>query len=265
MSEANDSLPPKQRREYILTQLHAQGRLEVARLATELGIAEETVRRDFRRLEGEGKLRRAHGGALPLESEIQSVEDLGKPRITPTPLSGAAAAMLPEAGWVFLDGGVDIEGAAGLISEGARLSVVAGSVGCSLSASSRSSVSVVSLGGEAEGVRGIYRGAWALENLRRYFFDLCFLEVQGIAGSGELLTADTSEAAVRRRVLERSARRVGVWNGEQSAAARVAFGGLDDLDALIVPWNAELDELGDVELPALVHAEPGESQSYSAV
>lgn len=262
MNESGESLQPQSRREYFLEKLAQYGRLEVGALAAELGIAEETVRRDFRRLEKEGKLRRAHGGALPLESEVQFVENLGKPRVVPTELSKVAATMLPEAGWIFLDGGTNVEGAAGLIPESARFSVVAGSVGCALSASTRKGVSVVSLGGAAAGERGIYTGAWALKNLQNYFFDVCFLEVQGIASSGELLTADVSEAAVRRTVLERSGRRVAVWDGKNLSAAKVSFGHLGTIDTLVVPENTEIEQLREItELPNLVYAGASPAQT----
>ncbi|MGO1538454.1 MAG: DeoR family transcriptional regulator [Leucobacter sp.] len=260
MRDAERPLTPKLRRGYILEQLSQLGRLEVGALAVKIGVAEETIRRDFRRLENDGKLRRAHGGALPLESEMQFASDLGKLQATATPLSAAVAARLPAAGWIYLDGGPDIEGASTLLPEREGMFVVAGSVGSSLGASARDQLSVVSLGGTATGRRGIYTGAWALANLRRYFFDASFLEVQAIASSGELLTSDAAEAAVRRVVLERSRQSVGVWTGEDAPTARVAYGRLSDLDTLIVPRSldaARLRELGQgaSELPTLVYAD----------
>ncbi len=52
----------------ILTQLQARGALRVAELTARFGVAEETVRRDLRRLSEQGKLRRAHGGAVRMDA-----------------------------------------------------------------------------------------------------------------------------------------------------------------------------------------------------
>lgn len=53
----------------ILTLLRHRGTLRVADLTTQFGVTEETVRRDLRRLSAEGKLRRAHGGAVLIDAK----------------------------------------------------------------------------------------------------------------------------------------------------------------------------------------------------
>lgn len=46
----------------------SEGRVEVASVARERGVAVETVRRDLSGLERRGLVRRTHGGAYPVES-----------------------------------------------------------------------------------------------------------------------------------------------------------------------------------------------------
>src|SRR6478672_8179153 len=48
--------------------LDADGRIDVADVATRLGVAQETIRRDLRTMESAGRLQRVHGGAVRMAS-----------------------------------------------------------------------------------------------------------------------------------------------------------------------------------------------------
>ena len=56
-----------ERHKRILELLSAEGAVMVSRLSIELGVTEETVRRDLEKLEAQELLCRTHGGALPIE------------------------------------------------------------------------------------------------------------------------------------------------------------------------------------------------------
>src|SRR5829696_8700714 len=53
-----------ERREAILDALARDGKVIAARLVEELGVSEDTVRRDLRELAAHGLVQRVHGGAL---------------------------------------------------------------------------------------------------------------------------------------------------------------------------------------------------------
>ena len=54
-----------QRKQLLLTRLQQDGQIVAKAFSEELGISEDTVRRDLRELAAEGRLQRVHGGALP--------------------------------------------------------------------------------------------------------------------------------------------------------------------------------------------------------
>ena len=56
------------RQHQILALARSQGEVDVLKLAAELGVAPETLRRDLRQLEQHGLVRRTHGGAYPVET-----------------------------------------------------------------------------------------------------------------------------------------------------------------------------------------------------
>ena len=57
-----------ERQHQIVALARQQGEVEVAKLAAELNVSAETIRRDLRLLEKHGLLRRTHGGAYPVET-----------------------------------------------------------------------------------------------------------------------------------------------------------------------------------------------------
>ena len=57
------------RHRWLLDELNERGSLRTSEIAERAGVAEETIRRDFEKLESEGMLRRAHGGAVRLEAD----------------------------------------------------------------------------------------------------------------------------------------------------------------------------------------------------
>lgn len=59
-----------QRRSALLTRLESDGRIVVKDLATELGVTEDSLRRDLRELAAADLCQRVYGGALPVSPAI---------------------------------------------------------------------------------------------------------------------------------------------------------------------------------------------------
>lgn len=55
----------EERQSIILNKLHTSGKVVVSRLAVELNVSEDTVRRDLLDLDQKGLLKRVFGGAIP--------------------------------------------------------------------------------------------------------------------------------------------------------------------------------------------------------
>ena len=56
-----------ERQKKILDTLSRDGSVFVSKLSSELGVTEETIRRDLEKLEKQESLRRTHGGAVPID------------------------------------------------------------------------------------------------------------------------------------------------------------------------------------------------------
>ena len=67
----------RQRKELLLSRLKQDGQIVAKSLSEELGLSEDTIRRDLRELAGEGLLQRVHGGALPLATPLPASPAMG--------------------------------------------------------------------------------------------------------------------------------------------------------------------------------------------
>ena len=83
----NGPVDSESRQSQIVEYARTRGRVEVVPLASELGVATETIRRDLRVLAERRLVKRVHGGAIPFESaafesgvEYRSKVDLAQKR-----------------------------------------------------------------------------------------------------------------------------------------------------------------------------------------
>src|SRR4051812_49072029 len=97
---------PEARHALINRVLAEQGRLDVADVAEQLGVAPETVRRDLKALESIGMLRRVHGGAIPVDAEPKvPIPTLVVPSTAESAAAARVWAELPRRGTVLIGSG----------------------------------------------------------------------------------------------------------------------------------------------------------------
>ena len=89
---------PAQRRELLLARLERDGRLVAKDLAAELGVGEDSLRRDLRELAAAGLCQRVYGGALPISPAIADYATRGDLATDSKQRVAAAAARLVRPG-----------------------------------------------------------------------------------------------------------------------------------------------------------------------
>ncbi|MER5602119.1 DeoR/GlpR family DNA-binding transcription regulator, partial [Streptomyces sp. NPDC002265] len=95
-----------ERRDHLLGLLARDGKIVAKNVAADLGISEDSVRRDLRDLAAEGLCQRVYGGALPVSPAVadyaarQTVAPDGKRKV-----AGAAVALVRPDSALILDGG----------------------------------------------------------------------------------------------------------------------------------------------------------------
>ena len=94
-----------ERRQAILAALARDGKVVAARLVAELGVSEDTIRRDLRELAAQGLVQRVHGGALAPAPQPGSFAHRRETwNAEKAALAEAAVGLLAGARVVLLDG-----------------------------------------------------------------------------------------------------------------------------------------------------------------
>jgi DeoR family fructose operon transcriptional repressor len=200
------------RQTQILGMARNQGRVEVAELVSELGVAAETIRRDLRALVDRGVLRRVHGGAIAVETagyessvQYRTYAHAGQKRR----IAAAAAQLMHGAETVYIDEGSTPRLVAGeLTREGQQLTVITSSLLAADILADRPEVRTLLIGGRLRGRTKATVDDWALRMLSEFVIDLAFIGANGISRELGLTTPDPAVAAVKREAIRRSRRRV---------------------------------------------------------
>jgi DeoR/GlpR family transcriptional regulator of sugar metabolism len=196
----------RQRKQLILQRLKADGEIVAKTLSEELGLSEDTIRRDLRMLAAEGLLQRVHGGALPASAALgdfaarTQVEPEGKRAI-----GHAAAALVKPGKVVFLDGGTSCEQMALQLPETLQATVITHSPTIALALVAHPRVEVVLVGGRLFKHSVVAVGAAALEAIRQVHADSYFMGVTGVHPQTGLTTGDLEEAHIKRALMAQAA------------------------------------------------------------
>jgi DeoR/GlpR family transcriptional regulator of sugar metabolism/transposase len=196
-----------ERRDLLLARLARDGKLVARDLAAELGLSEDSLRRDLRELAAAGLCQRVYGGALPITPGVLStltarteVAADSKRRI------GAAAARLIAPGTtVILDGGsTALEVAKALPPDlDARIITIGATTAVALADHPR--VKVFLLGGELHKQLVSASGAAAAAAAEGVSADLALVTAPGIHPDEGLTTSEPDQAALDRIMISRAA------------------------------------------------------------
>jgi DeoR/GlpR family transcriptional regulator of sugar metabolism len=137
-----------ERKRQILDRLRRDGRLVAKDFALELGISEDTVRRDLRQLAAEGLLARVHGGALAHAPDLPDFQTRRAVALEEKARLAAAGARLVQPGMLlFLDGGTTHEALIPHLPRQAGLTVATHSPTLAAALEQRADVQVWLVGG----------------------------------------------------------------------------------------------------------------------
>ncbi|MEY2894213.1 MAG: hypothetical protein RJA98_4121 [Pseudomonadota bacterium] len=226
-----------QRKQLILSRLTRDGQFVAKSFSEELGISEDTVRRDLRELAAEGLLQRVHGGALPASAAVGDMRVRSQLAPDDKRLLGRAGAALVQAGQVvILDGGTTSLQVVAHLPVDLRATVVTHSPTVAVALAEHPHIEVLMLGGRLFRHSMVNVGASVIEAASRLRADLYLMGVTGVHAEAGLTTGDFEEAAVKRALHERAAETVVLASLDKlGAASPFTVAPLTALAALVVP------------------------------
>jgi DeoR/GlpR family transcriptional regulator of sugar metabolism len=195
-----------ERREMLVRRLRAEGKLVARDLAHELGLSEDSVRRDLRELASAGLCQRVYGGAVPVAAAAadyrsrQTVEPESKRRV-----AARAVRLIRPGDRVILDGGTTTLAVAHALAPDLSATVITHSPTIAAALVDHPTVEIVLLGGRIYKHSAVACGAATVEAAQAISADLFLLGVTGVHPEHGLTTGDPEEAAMKRALAGRAA------------------------------------------------------------
>jgi DeoR/GlpR family transcriptional regulator of sugar metabolism len=197
-----ESLLLQERHALILAQLAADGRVLAARLAQELNVTEDTIRRDLRDLAAAGLCQKVYGGAvrIPAAAETGTLTQRATRQLADKSRLAAAASALVKAGSVvFLDAGSGNLAIAGALPQ-VPLTVVTNAPLIAARLLDHPQLELILIGGRIKQGIGASVGASALREIELIRPDLYFIGACGVDLQAGVTAVDFEEAEFKRRV-----------------------------------------------------------------
>jgi DeoR/GlpR family transcriptional regulator of sugar metabolism len=214
-------------------------------VAGELGVSEDSIRRDLRELAAAGLCQRVYGGALPASPAVvdypsrREVEVESKRRV-----AAAAARLIQPGATVILDGGTTTLAVAHALAPELRATVVTHSPTVAAALAAHRGVEVYVLGGRLYKHSVVTCGAAAVEATQAVHADLFLLGVTGVHPDAGLTTGDADEAAMKRALARRAADTYVLASAEKiGAASRFAVLPLDAVAGVVTDAPGHDDTL----------------------
>lgn len=244
-----------ERQQKIIELLNDSGAVSVSRLSEEMGVTEETVRRDLEKLEKKELLRRTHGGAVPMDGGSGDIS-LKKRKATnieaKAKLAKAAVGMIATGDSLFLDASTTtFYMAKEICALKLPVTVITNSLRVISELADCETVKLIGVGGLV-GNNSSFVGRFAEKCIEdNYFANKMFFSGKGLVRERGILESNDQECAIKKAMMKNSEEQY--FMCDKSKIGCVGFIKLADFsqvsgiitDAEIDnEWSNELDEIG---------------------
>ena len=235
-----------ERRQYILKMLDQDGKVVARQLSEELGLSEDTIRRDLRDLAAEGQLTRVHGGALPISPAVANfnVRQEQAPEAKAT-FARVAARLVHSGQVVFLDGGTTNLQVAQHLPKDLDATIITNSPPVAVALTEHPGIDVVLLGGHLLKPSIVTIGTATLQEISMVRADIYFLGICSLHPELGISTGNLEEAYLKRAMIERAADVIALVSPEKlNTAAPYFVGPLNELSEIITERSVAEELLG---------------------
>ena len=257
------------RRLKILETVAEEQSIQVVELAARFHVSEMTIRRDIKRLERDGFLRRTYGGAtahltrsLDLAFNARALQSAREKRL----IGMAAARLVADASSIFIGIGTTCEQFGRYVRARPDLTVVTGSLPIASQLGTRAMHTVV-LGGAVRRDELSCIGPSARATLSRYHFDISVMGAAGLSAEEGITDMIDEEAEIHRLAIELARRVIVLADGSKlGLVALAAVGPASAIDVLVTDQGADpahLQRLRDLGVEVVLATAPLASGSLA--
>jgi DeoR/GlpR family transcriptional regulator of sugar metabolism len=241
----------EERQQMILERLRDDRQVTVTGLSDDLGVSEVTIRRDLREMDTQGKLRRAHGGAVaavPAPPEPPVIQRLAQGEHCKECIGRAAAGLVEDGESIFIGSGSTTACVARYLIDRKDLTVVTNALNVATKLASAEGVTVVVTGGMMRGSELSLVGHIAEQSLREVRVDRVIMGMQAISLEAGMTNDYLPEVMTDRTILEMAPELIVVADHTKFGKVASAYiAPVDRITTLVTDPGAPANLLSDLE------------------
>ncbi|HAL62925.1 MAG TPA: DeoR/GlpR transcriptional regulator [Clostridiales bacterium] len=233
-----------ERQKKIIDTLKSDGAVWVSKLSEELGVTEETVRRDLEKLEKQELLLRTHGGAIPIdegnyEMSLEKRKSLNAD--AKIRLAKEAANHIASGDTIFLDASTTTFYIAKELKVMKDVTIITNSIRVVNELAGLPSLKVIGVGGFVSNNQSFVGSQAQRAISENYFANKMFFSSRGVTINAGILESNDYECEIKQCMLKNSEKKYYIF--DKSKIGRVGFAKLaqlEDIDCFIT--EKDIDE-----------------------
>ncbi len=229
----------QERHHQILARINLEGQVRVKDLSKEFEVTEDCIRKDLKILEKANKLKRIHGGATQVRMNLHTfhVDDRRNLRVEEKKeIARKAVELINSGATVFLGiSTVTLELAKLIYQRNLNVTIITNMVDIMKIFSQECSTQLIFIGGEFNKAKEGFIGSIAIDQIRKYKFDLSFIGIVGIdIYTGKVSTYDVNDGLTKKEVIQSSRKCYMVGESVKlELDGNYVFADINDFDGLI--------------------------------
>ncbi len=230
-----------ERRQSIITALASAGQLSVIELSERFGVSEVTIRQDLQALSDQGMLLRTRGGALSIDAMPEFSFDVRQQQQAARKMRiGQAAAKLVNAGdTIILDASTTAQATIPFLKKLPELTIITNSLRVAMSLLDAPQIQVFLPGGGLRRESISLVGRPQTQLFQEMHVQIGFFGARGLTAEEGLTDVNLNEVAMKRAMVERCRRVVGVVDTRKwGNVATATFADLNQVDTIISDMDA---------------------------
>lgn len=199
----------EERHQYILNHISKGSRVYVTALSTELGVSDDTLRRDLAELDQKGFLTKVHGGAIAKSGiSIEFTDRLNKAVESKQKMAAKVIPMFEEGDVILIDGGTSNLEIARQLPKDLKLTVYTNSFPIVNVLFDHPNLDLIFLGGKVFASSQVTVGVSVFQTLQTVNPDWVIVGFSDIHPEKGLTSPDREEAMIKRMMVERGKKRI---------------------------------------------------------
>lgn len=225
----------EERQEYILSKISKGDRIYVTALSIELGVSDDTLRRDLTELDTKGLLTKVHGGAIAKSGiSIKYTERLNTAISVKQQMAAKVISLLKDGEILLMDGGTSNLEVARKIPIDMELTIYTNSFPIIDALYNHPKIDLIFLGGKVFPSSQVTVGISVFQTLQTIRPDWVILGISDIHPEKGLTCPDREEAMIKRCMIERGVKRVILADSYKLDTARAyQVASLGDIDYIV--------------------------------